>query len=239
MYYIMDIIKTPRAIPEDIECWSDEIEKLLSEWGEVSMCYAYLHNFGQRKYKRKYHHLQIPIIILSTLTGTANFATDSYVPESFRQGFSAGVGSLNLFCGILGTLLSFLRYSEIYEGHRISALAWSKLSRTIEIELSLQDKKRKPCRDFLKICRAEYDNLLECSPSVDLDIISMFNKKFEGKYKDVRRPLICNGLKEIKAYNQPVVAKHTKREELVPQTDRPQGKGKSIEVVVETDEESQ
>ena len=196
------------------------------------MCYAYLHNFGQRKYKRKYHHLQIPIIILSTLTGTANFATDSYVPESFRQGFSAGVGSLNLFCGILGTLLSFLRYSEIYEGHRISALAWSKLSRTIEIELSLQDKKRKPCRDFLKICRAEYDNLLECSPSVDLDIISMFNKKFEGKYKDVRRPLICNGLKEIKAYNQPVVAKHTKREELVP-------KGKSIEVVVETDEESQ
>ena len=28
----------------------------------------------------------------------------------------------------------------------------------------------------------------------------MFNKKFEGKYPDVRRPLICNGLKGINPY---------------------------------------
>ena len=198
----MDTIKTPRQLPDDIEEWSDEIEELLSEWGEVAMCYAYLHNFGQRKYKKKYHHLQIPIIILSTLTGTANFATDSYVPDGFKHGFSAGVGSLNLFCGILGTLLSFLRYSEIYEGHRIAALAWSKLSRNIEIELSLHDKKRKPCRDFLKICRSEYDNLLESSPNIDLDIINYFNKKFEDDYPDVRKPVICNGLKEIKPYKE-------------------------------------
>jgi len=196
----MDTIKTPRQLPDDIEEWSDEIEELLSEWGEVAMCYAYLHNFGQRKYKKKYHHLQIPIIILSTLTGTANFATDSYVPTDFKQGFSAGVGSLNIFCGILGTLLSFLRYSEIYEGHRIAALAWSKLSRNIEIELSLQDKKRKPCRDFLKICRSEYDNLLESSPNIDLDIINDFNKKFNDKYPNVRKPVICNGLKSIEPY---------------------------------------
>ena len=196
----MDTIKTPRDIPENIEDWSDEIELLLSEWGEVAMCYAYLHNFGQRKYKKKYHHLQIPIIILSTLTGTANFATDSYVPDGYKHGFSAGVGSLNLFCGILGTLLSFLRYSEIYEGHRIAAIAWSKLSRNIEIELSLQDIKRKPCRDFLKICRSEYDNLLESSPNIDLDIIRDFNRKFNDDYPDIRKPVICNGLKEIKPY---------------------------------------
>lgn len=201
----MDTIKTPRQLPDDIEEWSDEIEELLSEWGEVAMCYAYLHNFGQRKYKKKYHHLQIPIIILSTLTGTANFATDSYVPDDYKHGFSAGVGSLNLFCGILGTLLSFLRYSEIYEGHRIAALAWSKLSRNIEIELSLHDKKRKPCRDFLKICRSEYDNLLESSPNIDLDIINYFNKKFNDDYPDVRKPVICNGLKEIKPYKDDII----------------------------------
>ena len=194
-------LKTPRDIPDDVDDWSPEIEDLLSEWGEVALCYQYLHSFSQRKYKHKYHHFQIPIIVLSTLTGTANFATESYVPEDFKQGFSAGVGSLNLFCGILGTLLSFLRYSEIYEGHRISALAWAKLSRTIEIELSLQHTKRKSCRDFLKVMRAEYDNLMESSPSIDLDVIQMFNKKFDGKYKNVRKPIIVNGLREIKPYH--------------------------------------
>jgi hypothetical protein len=197
-------LKTPRDIPEDIEDWSEEIEDLLSEWGEVALCFQYLHSFSQRKYRKKYHHFQIPIIVLSTLTGTANFATDSYVPEGYKQGFSAGVGTLNLICGILGTLLSFLRYSEVYEGHRISALAWAKLSRNIEIELSLHDKKRKPCRDFLKVMRSEYDNLMESSPTIDLDVIQMFNKKFEGKYENVRKPIIVNGLREIVPYKSDI-----------------------------------
>jgi hypothetical protein len=191
---------TPRPLPENIEEWSDEIEELLSEWGEVSMCYAYLHNYSTRKYKKKYQHLQIPIIVLSTLTGVGNFAVDSYIPVDYQHGFTACVGGLNIFCGILGTLGSFLKYAETFEGHRISALAWSKLGRAIEIELSLHDKKRKPCRDFLKVCRAEYDNLLESSPNIDLDIINMFNKKFEDKYPNVRKPLICNGLKAIVPY---------------------------------------
>ena len=95
-----------------------------------------------------------------------------------------------------------MRYAEQFEGHRIAGLAWSKLSRNIEIELSLQDKKRKPCRDFLKLCRSEYDNLLESSPNVDLDIISDFNKKFSDDYPDVRKPVICNGLKSIVPYKE-------------------------------------
>ena len=187
-------------LPDNIDDWSDEIEGLLSEWGEVAMCYAYLHNYSTRKYKRKYQHLQIPIIILSTLTGVGNFAVDSYIPVDYQHGFTAVIGGFNIFCGILGTLGSFLKYAETFEGHRISALAWSKLGRAIEIELSLHDKKRKPCRDFLKVCRAEYDNLLESSPNIDLDIINMFNKKFEDKYPDVRKPIVCNGLKSIRPY---------------------------------------
>ena len=199
----MDRLQTPRPLPDNIDDWSHEIEELLSEWGEVSMCYAYLHNYSTRKYKKKYQNLQIPIIVLSTLTGTANFATDSYVPVDYQHGFSAVIGGFNIFCGILGTLGSFLKYAETFEGHRISGLAWSKLGRAIEIELSLHDKKRKPCRDFLKVCRAEYDNLLESSPNIDLDIISMFNKKFNDKYPDVRKPIICNGLKAIIPYRHP------------------------------------
>ncbi len=193
-------LRTPRPMPDDIEDWSPEIEELLAEWAEVSLCYQYLHNYSTRKYKRKYHHYQIPIIVLSTLTGTANFAADSYVPEGFKQGFSAVVGSLNIAAGIMGTLLAFLKYAEIYEGHRISALAWSKLSRNIEIELALHDAKRKPCKEFLKVMRSEYDNLLESSPNIDLDIINLFNKKFSEDYPNVRKPVICNGLREIKPF---------------------------------------
>jgi len=233
----MNDLKTPRPMPDNIEDWSPEIEELLSEWGEIAVCYSYLHNYSTRKYKAKYHHLQIPIIVLSTLTGTANFAADSYVPNDYKQGFSAGVGTLNIIAGIMGTLMSFLRYSEIFEGHRIAALAWSKLGRAIEIELSLHDKKRKPCRDFLKVARNEYDNLLESSPNIDLDIINMFNKKFDGKYPDVRRPLVCNGLKPIKPFTEHNSETEYKNKKLQEDYERQKPKEVVIEVEPEPDTE--
>ncbi len=211
-------LKTPRDLPENIEYWSEEIEYLLSEWGEVSLCYQYLHSFSQRKYKKKYHHFQIPVIVLSTLTGVGNFAVDSYIPTDYQHGFTAVVGGFNIFCGILGTLLAFLKYAELYESHRISALAWSKLSRNIEIELSLKREKRKSCRDFLKVMRAEYDNLMESSPSIDQDVIRMFNKKFEGKYENIRKPVIVNGLREIKPYPFPISKKDSVDEKVDEET---------------------
>lgn len=213
---------TPRPLPDNIDEWSDEIEELLSEWGEISMCYAYLHNYSTRKYKKKYQHLQIPIIVLSTLTGVGNFAVDSYIPVDYQHGFTAVVGGFNIFCGILGTLGSFLKYAETFEGHRISALAWSKLGRAIEIELSLHDKKRKPCRDFLKVCRAEYDNLLESSPNIDLDIITMFNKKFNDDYPDISKPIICNGLKAIKVFKEEKVEKPKGKRAEKPEEEEPE-----------------
>jgi len=212
----MDLV-TPRTIPPDdqLHIWTPEIENLLAEFGEVALCYQYLHSFSQRKYKKKYHHLQIPIIIFSTLTGVGNFAIDSYIPTDYQKGFTAVVGGFNIFCGILGTLLAFLKYAELYEAHRISALAWAKLSRNIEIELALHKDRRKPCRDFLKVCRSEYDNLLESSPSIDTDIINAFNKKFENKYPKIRKPVIVNGLREIKPFKDDYKDKIVKKETIV------------------------
>jgi hypothetical protein len=198
----MDVdLKTPRNIEDErIEKWSDEIEELLSEWAEIGLCYSWLHSYSERKYKKKYHNISIPIIIISTLTGTANFGMDSFINDNQRPIASACVGGINIFAGILGTLLSFLKYAEIYESHRISCVSWSKFARNIQIELALKDSKRKNCRDFLKVSRAEYDRLLESSPNIDRDIIQTFNNKFNADYPNVRKPIICNGLKEVIIY---------------------------------------
>ena len=74
---VVDDLQTPRAPASDSDEWAPEIESLLAEFGEVALCYSWLHSYSTRKYKSKYHHMSIPIIILSTLTGTANFAVDS------------------------------------------------------------------------------------------------------------------------------------------------------------------
>jgi hypothetical protein len=51
----------------------------------------------------------------------------------------------------------------------------------------------------------------------------MFNKKFDGKYTGVRRPIICNGLKEIKAYRLEVVEHNAVDEEQPEPQPEPEG----------------
>ena len=50
----------------------------------------------------------------------------------------------------------------------------------------------------MKICRAEFDRLIEQSPSIDDKIIILFDGKF--KDNDIIRPEICNGLKKCRIY---------------------------------------
>ena len=184
----------------DTPCWSEEVEILLKEWAEKASCWRWLYGRSEKKYRYKYYFFSIPVIILSTLTGTANFGMDSYVPEGSKQMATAIIGGLNLFAGLLSTLQNFLKVAENMESSRSCCVAWSKLQRSIQIELSLDPSRRQNCHDFLKICRAEYDRLTELSPVVDDDIIDTFKNRF--KEYEVAKPSICNGLDEIKIYKK-------------------------------------
>ena len=189
--------KEKLKIKEDNK-WTLEQEELLAEWAEKAACYRWLHNKAEKQYRCRNYAFTIPVIIFSTLTGTANFAMDSFVPEEQKKMAMGIVGGVNIFAGIMSTLQNFLRYAELMEGHRSSGVSWSKFSRNISVELALDEKRRKPAGDFLKVCRAEFDRLIEQSPSIDEKIIKLFD--FQFKENDIIRPEVCNGIKKCKIY---------------------------------------
>jgi len=178
--------------------WTAAQEELLAEWSEKATCFRWLHSRSEKAYRFRNYSFTIPVIILSTLTGTANFAMDSFVPEENKQIAMACVGGVNIFAGILSTLQNFLRYAELMESHRLCEVQWSKFGRNIAVELALDPKRRKPANDFLKVCRAEYDRLIEQSPPIDDPIIKQFKSNF--KNTDIRKPDICNGLDKCKIF---------------------------------------
>ena len=139
--------------------WTKPQEDLLAEWAEKASCYRWLHSRAEKYYRCRNFAFTIPVIILSTLTGTANFAMDSFVPEERKKMAMGIVGGVNIFAGILSTLQNFLRYAELMEAHRAVSVSWSKFARNITVELALDPKRRKPAGDFLKICRSEFDRL--------------------------------------------------------------------------------
>ena len=190
---------------DDLQIWTSAQEQLLAEWSEKATCYRWLHSRSEKSYRTKNYSFTIPVIILSTLTGTANFAMDSFVPEDHKQIAMACVGGVNIFAGILSTLQNFLRYAELMESHRLCEVQWSKFGRNIAVELALDPKRRKPANDFLKVCRAEYDRLIEQSPPIDDPIIKQFKTNF--KSIDIRKPDICNGLHKCKIFEKDEIEK--------------------------------
>jgi len=152
------------------------------------------------------------VIILSTLSGAANVGMDSFISDEGKSTASAVVGAVNIFAGILGTLQNFLKVAECMESHRSSGVAWSKLGRNISIELALDPKRRQNAADFLKICRSEYDRLIEQSPMIDDDIIGQFRSKF--KTYDVSKPAICNGLDKCIVFRSPSFSEENKKKDI-------------------------
>ena len=196
----MSVIKKPveRKNPLD-NIWTREQEELLAEWSEKASCYRWLHNKAEKKFRRGNYAFTIPVIIMSTLTGTANFGIDSIVPDEHKQLAQIAIGGVNIFAGIMSTLHNFLHYAENMEAHRAADISWSKFGRTIAVELALDPKRRKNAGDFLKICRAEYDRLLEQSPCIPTEIIKQFKSHFR-KTTDIHKPEICNGIEPCKIY---------------------------------------
>ena len=97
------------------------------------------------------------------------------------------------------TLGNFLRFAQGSESHRVSGIAWGKFQRQIAVELALAPNDRIDCMDFLKICRAELDRLIEQSPPIPDDIINQFKREFKEK-KDVKKPEICDGMEHTTVY---------------------------------------
>ena len=63
----------------------------------------------------------------------------------------------------------------------------------IAIELALSPLDRMDSLDFLKICRADLDRLIEQSPPIPQDAINLFDAKF-GSINDLKKPDICGSL---------------------------------------------
>ena len=168
--------------------WNEQHEKILVEWADKAICYRWLHSKSRIKYNTKNTWFTIPVIIMSTLTGTANFAIDR-IPVEYKGWYTVGVGSVNILAGILTTIQQFLKISELNEAHRSSSISWDKFYRNIKLELAKSREERMPAFQMLKMSKEEFDRLMETSPPITESIIKRFNKTFSGGSNKLGREL--------------------------------------------------
>lgn len=178
--------------------WKKEEENLLKEWADKAQCYKWMHLKSHEKYRSKNAWFTIPVIIISTFTGTANFAQDRF-PESNKSTVVMAIGALNIIAGIITTIYQFLKISEFNEAHRVASLSWDKFYRNLKTELTKNPLDRFSPYEMIKISKEEYDRLVEISPLIPNDVIVKFNSTFK-KNKAVIRPDLCGELNSTSVY---------------------------------------
>ena len=180
--------------------WTKELEHLFAEWADKAACYRWMHERTGRIFYQSDQSLMFPIIILSTVTGAANFALGSVVNDPTIKNYAQlGLGGLSIISGILTTIANRLGYASGSEAHRTAAISWGKFNRLIGIELSLHPKERMDAFAFMKMFRVELDRLIEQSPSIPENVIKAFVVEFKTA-TDVRKPDIAGELEHTKVF---------------------------------------
>ena len=157
--------------------YTKALEGYLKDLGEKSYCYSYLHKKAEALYSKKATKIDLPVIILSTLSGTLSIG-NSAIFGVYEKEANMGIGVLSIFVSILNTIGTYFCFSKRAENHRLNHIQYGKLHRFLEIELKLCRKERMNPNDLLKVVREQYERLDEISPLIPQKILNRFQNKY-------------------------------------------------------------
>jgi hypothetical protein len=142
--------------------FSQPVQELLDDWYHRTRESQFGH-FGAAKYYGSLHYyLGIPVVVLSGVVGTSLFASigkTAAVPTVI-------IGMVSVLVAVLGSLQTFLRFSERAEKHRVAAARYGAIRREIEQVRSLNFDSNENMREFIDKLRKRLDNLAEESPAI-------------------------------------------------------------------------
>jgi hypothetical protein len=180
--------------------WTREQERLMSDWSDIAICYRWLHDKSDKTFHVKTLMISLPVIFLSTISGFSNIGVQAILESDIAKKYASfAIAAVSLFAGLLTTVGDRLRYAQMEESHRVAGIAWGKFQRLIAVELALNPDERMDALDFLKICRADLDRLIEQSPPIPKESIAIFEERF-GHIKDLRKPDVCGALEHTTVF---------------------------------------
>mgnify|MGYP000231577836 CR=1 FL=1 len=177
--------------------WTEKLEEYFASTGEKAHCLGWVHKQSEAMYSTRRTFIDLPVIVGSGVIAFLNAGSQSMFEDQRIANISLGIGSLVV--GVLNTMGTYFGWAKRAEGHRISAIHYSKLYRFISVEMALPRDERMSPHDLLKYVKDQYDRLAEISPLVPTTIIHKFQRRFK-KYTDISKPEEANGLEKITVY---------------------------------------
>ena len=164
--------------------YTDSFERLLKEEAEKAESMSILHYMSYQKYNKLSMLTNIPVIILSGLVGFLS-PIDLFTYQSIF------LGSISVTIGIIKTLDSYMDYTKRTQTHYLTSLRYTKISKFIQIQLSLEKNCRIIAKDLLNVITHDMENISTSEPCISSDIIIQYNHYYGTNL--TAKPSMCNG----------------------------------------------
>ena len=181
--------------------WNPTIDHLFAKWCDHAKCFEWMHAESFDINYRSARRFMVTINVLTAIAGLSNvIAGNLTIPNTTFQvnwifgGISIGISTLNMLQDKLG-------YQQIADQHKKYASQWAQITSKIEEMLSLPANARRDCKTFLKMIKADMNQ-------VSLDGNSLISDKIRdecyNKFKDIPNfdvPEICGKMSHTNTYN--------------------------------------
>lgn len=178
--------------------WNETLEEYFKRTGEKAHCLSWCHKTAENVYSHRRTFVDLPVIVLSSVTGFCSVGS-SLMFEGQEKASAIALGVASLFVSVINGVGSYFGWAKRAEGHRISAIQYSRLFRFLAIEMGLPREERMNPKDLLKHTKDSIDRLQEISPAIPNEVKREFQTKF-SKYKDIAFPEEVNGLERISVF---------------------------------------
>ena len=180
--------------------WTKKLEEHFAATGERAHCLSWGHKRAEELYSVRRTYIDLPVIVLSSVTGFCSVG-QGIIFEGQDKLSSILLGVISLFVGVLNTTGSYFGWAKRTEAHRISAIHYARLYRSVKIELSLPREERMTPTELLKYCKDQYERLAEVSPILPPMVVEDFKRKFSKYVNTVSFPEEMNGLDPIDVFD--------------------------------------
>lgn len=168
------------------QTWSNKHEEILKEWKAKCFVNFWLQDASSYYFAKMYNWLSYPVIIISSVSSTALFASETtYMKYS--------VGILALISGIITAVARQMKPGETHQQHVLTTRRYHNLIRHIDTCLSLTQSMRPHPTIFIEKIGVEIDNLMDSQ----LDPPSRIIRAFEAEYGPIDRMLYGEDIVEL------------------------------------------
>ena len=182
--------------------WDESVERLLQKYCDEAQTREALHRRSYYSYKKLTTCFNLPVIVLSCLSGSFQFLSKGY-PE-IEQHIVTATASVSILTAVISAVASYLKLGESTSKHEQSANAWLLFHNEVKHQLSLRRDKRQDAGEFLSTCKTSYDRLFELSPICSSTMISAIKKKIVAHATDeFHVATYMNGFRHTEVYRVP------------------------------------